>query len=61
MQFIPYLGFNGNCRDALEFYAKTLGARLELMEFEGTPAAEHVPASARNQIMHAVRRLEAGR
>ena len=52
MQFIPYLGFNGNCRDALEFYAKTLGAKLELMEFGDTPAAEHVPASARNQIMH---------
>ena len=52
MQFIPYLGFNGNCRDALEFYAKTLGAKLELMEFGDTPAAAHVPESARNQIMH---------
>ena len=52
MQFIPYLGFNGNCREALEFYAKTLGARLELMEFGGSPAEEHVPASARNQILH---------
>lgn len=52
MQFIPYLSFNGNCREALEFYAKTLGARLELMEFGGSPAEEHVPASARNQILH---------
>lgn len=52
MQFIPYLGFNGNCREALEFYAKVLNAKLELMEFGGTPAEEHVPASAKNQILH---------
>ena len=52
MQFIPYLGFNGNCREALEFYAKVLKADLELMEFGGTPAEEHVPADAKNQILH---------
>lgn len=52
MQFIPYLGFNGNCREALEFYARTLNAKLELMEFAGSPAEEHVPASAKNQILH---------
>jgi PhnB protein len=52
MQFIPYLGFNGNCREALEYYAKTLGAQLELMEFGGSPAEEHVPASEKHQILH---------
>ena len=52
MQFIPYLGFNGNCREALEFYAKVLHAELELMEFGGSPAEQHVPAEAKNQILH---------
>jgi PhnB protein len=53
MRFLPYLNFDGNCREAFEFYAKTLGARLELMEVAGSPAEEHVPASAKHDILHA--------
>jgi PhnB protein len=54
MQFIPYLTFEGTCREAMEFYARTLRAEVESMfTFAGTPAEEHVPAGARDQIMHA--------
>ena len=54
MKFTPYLNFGGNCREAFEFYAQTFGGKVEaMMPFEGTPAAEHVPADQRNQIMHA--------
>ena len=37
MQFIPYLGFNGNAREALEYYARTLGAKLEMTAYGDTP------------------------
>ena len=54
MQFIPYLGFNGDAHEALEFYAKTLGARLDMTAYGDTPAAQHVPVSAHDRIMHGV-------
>jgi PhnB protein len=28
-----YLNFDGNCRDAMEFYARCLGGELNLMPF----------------------------
>jgi PhnB protein len=54
MQFIPYLTFDGNCKEAMEFYARTLRAEMESMfTFAGTPAEEYVKPEARGQIMHA--------
>jgi PhnB protein len=53
MQLEPYVFFYGRCEEALEFYKSALGGTYELNRFEGTPAAEHVPAEARNKIMHA--------
>lgn len=54
MEFIPYLTFDGTCREAMEFYAGTLKADIESMfTFAGTPAEAHVPAEARDQLMHA--------
>jgi PhnB protein len=54
MQTHPYLFFQGDCKEAFEFYAKVLGGKLEaMMTHEGTPAAEHVPPEWRGKIMHA--------
>jgi PhnB protein len=54
MHFIPYLTFDGACREAMEFYARTLRADIESMfTFAGTPAEAHVPPETRDQIMHA--------
>lgn len=53
MQISPYLMFNGNCEEAMTFYEKALGGKLELIRHEGTPAAEHVPPEWRNKILHA--------
>lgn len=48
-----YLTFNGNCADAVRFYAKTLGATVEFMMTHGeSPMADEVPPEARDQIMH---------
>jgi PhnB protein len=54
MRVNPYLHFNGQCEAAFKFYAKCLGAKIEMMmTHEGTPAAEHVPPDWLKKIMHA--------
>jgi PhnB protein len=54
MQITPYLMFNGNCREAMEFYASVLGGKIDaMMTYAGSPAEAHVPAESRNHILHA--------
>lgn len=37
----PYLFFNGNCREAMHFYASVFGGKLDLMTFaEGPPEVQ---------------------
>lgn len=39
MQLTPYLIFNGQCEEALNFYAKAIGGEIkDLMRYEGSPA-----------------------
>jgi len=49
----PYLYFDGNCRDAMNFYRECLGGELYVQTVGDTPAAEHMPPDARQKIMHA--------
>lgn len=50
----PYLMFNGNCAEALKFYEQAIGAKIQFsMPFEGSPAADTVPADWGNKILHA--------
>lgn len=56
MAVLPYLYFNGNCREAVNYYAdifKTQEPRILL--FGDMPANESFPLSdeAKNQVMHA--------
>jgi len=54
MQTEPYVFFNGQCEAALKFYEQCLGAKTEAkLKYEGTPAAEEVPANWRDKILHA--------
>lgn len=54
MQINPYLNFSGNCEEAFTYYAKVLGGKIEdIIRFEGTPMADHVPPEHRNKVMHA--------
>jgi PhnB protein len=54
MQTNTYLFFNGNCEEALKFYEKALGAKIEAMvPHAGTPAEGQVPAAWKNKIIHA--------
>ncbi len=52
----PYLAFNGDCRQAFEFYAKVLGGKIVMMMTYGDmPAGSGPPPSpaTKNRIMHA--------
>ncbi len=49
-QINVYLTFDGNCREAMTFYAEALGGELSLMKFKDMPQC---PAGASDRIMHA--------
>jgi PhnB protein len=49
----PYLLFDGNCRQAMEFYRSCLGAELILTVVKDTPAKERIPASQHDKVLNA--------
>lgn len=57
MSVNAYLIFNGNCREAVEFYAQAFGTEEpRIMSFgDAPPSPEHpVPEEAKNRVMHAM-------
>ena len=53
MQVQPYLFFDGRCEEAIEFYKKTLGAKVDmLMRFKEAPAQSMVSPDNREKVMH---------
>ena len=63
LQLDTYLFFDGNCADAMRFYERTLGGKLDMMTHGDSPmAAQMPPGSAnRNRILHARLELDGGR
>ena len=51
-QINAYISFNGNCRQAMNFYKDCLGGELNLMQVKDTPAAATCPAGTEDHIMH---------
>lgn len=52
MKLTPYIMFNGNCEEALNFYAKALGGEIvHLSRYEGSPMESMV--SDKQKVMHA--------
>ena len=51
-QVNTYLMFEGNCRDAMQFYSKCLEAKLDLMTFAEARAFDY-PAAAKDRVIHA--------
>ena len=47
----PYLTFDGNCKEVMNFYHEVLGGELEIMPFDGSPA--EVPEDYKQKVMHA--------
>ena len=54
MQVNPYLNFDGNCAEAMRFYAEVLGGKdLRVMTFRDSPMAEQTAANEKDMVIHA--------
>lgn len=56
LQIEPYLTFNGNCEQALAFYARCLGGNVTFMQrYGGSPMDDgKLPADWKDKVMHSV-------
>lgn len=61
MNVQPYLFFDGRCDEALEFYQKALGAKVETImrykESPDPPPPGMIPPGSENKIMHSSFRI----
>jgi PhnB protein len=61
MQVQPYLFFDGRCEEAIEFYKRALGAKVEvLMRFKESPEPPQpgmCPPGSDDKVMHASFRI----
>ena len=56
MELQPYLFFDGNCEEALEFYQRSIGAKVTvMMRYKESPdkSSEPIPEEWQDKIMHA--------
>ncbi|HSD36403.1 MAG TPA: VOC family protein [Rhodocyclaceae bacterium] len=57
----PYLNFDGRCEEAIDFYTKSLGAKLEMImrykEAPDSPPPGMVAPGSENKIMHSAFRI----
>jgi PhnB protein len=57
MNVQPYLSFEGRCDEAIEFYKKSIGAKVEmLMRFKEAPDQSMVSPGSADKVMHAALR-----
>lgn len=48
-----YLFFDGNCAEAMRFYERTLGGKIEMsMTYGESPEPEHCPPGSKDRVMH---------
>ena len=52
-QINPYIGFNGDCRKAMEFYRDCIGGELSVQTVGESSMDEQCPAGMKNSIVHA--------
>jgi PhnB protein len=58
MHVQSYLFFNGRCEEAIEFYNKALGAKVEmLMRFKEAPGDHKCSPGSEDKIMHSCLRI----
>ena len=51
-QINAYLTFNGNCREAMQFYTDCLGGELYLQTIGESPLSETMPNQMKEAILH---------
>jgi PhnB protein len=58
MPLEPYLFFDGRCEEAIAFYEKAIGAKVEmLMRYKDAPEQSGTPPGASDKVMHASLRI----
>lgn len=50
-QLTPYLSFDGNCREAMEFYKSCLGGELNIQNVGESPMKDQMP-DKKDWVMH---------
>lgn len=56
---MPYLLFDGKCKEAMEFYQSCLGGELTLTKVKNSPAKDQMPAIQQDKVLNA--HLSAGK
>ena len=51
-QINAYVGFNGKCREAMNFYKDCLGGELTVQTVGGSPIEKEFPEGMKDQILH---------
>jgi|SRR5579859_400654 len=49
----PYLFFNGNAKEAMEFYKSVFGGELEMQKMSEAPKEAQMPGADPDSLMHA--------
>jgi PhnB protein len=52
-KLMPYLLFDGKCREAMEFYRSCLGGELALTAVKDSPAKNQMPAFQQDKVLNA--------
>lgn len=61
LQPIPYLSFDGNCREAMNFYAQTFGGTIRLMmSGADSPMGGQIPSEFADRIINAQLEMPGG-
>ena len=58
MKLNPYISFEGNCEEALNFYKDAIGGELTIMRYEGSPMEDKVSEDFKQKVLHG--RIETG-
>jgi PhnB protein len=53
LHLTPFLLFEGNCAEAMQFYQSCLGGELTITRVGDMPATDHLPAEQRQKVAHA--------
>ncbi len=53
MTLTPYLSFNGNCKEAMEFYKSCFGGELEISLVGDSPMSKDMP-DKKDWVMHSM-------
>ena len=52
-QINAYLTFNGDCREAMNFYKDCFGGELSIRAIEGSPMEDQFSTNVKDRILHA--------